>query len=185
MEDISAQVCEPSKCRCRNNKVMTFCANQRGFLSDNLLQSVDEGFLNNSKVSVHQLRIRVVSGESKLLEDGEGKTELTSTNEKLISSAPPVTNKAPTTIKCVTKDTTNLSTSKPASASTPSMLIKTPSTEPSITVKPKSLVDDVSPFAANRMKLQMSSTSSQYNRTSLGWATINSGEQVWIYIQLV
>ncbi|KAG0631871.1 hypothetical protein M758_1G285700 [Ceratodon purpureus] len=80
------------------------------------------------------------------------------------------------------------STPKPASSSTPSVFVKAPTTKPSISLKPKSLIDDgsagafptgkVSPFAADRLKSQMSSPPSQYNRTSSGRTMINSGKQV-------
>lgn len=107
----------------------------------------------------------------------------TSQNGKT-SNAVPSTTKAAATTKTVSKDP-----SKPALASsTPSVFQKAPTTKPPFSVKPKSLIDDgsagafptgkVSPFAADRLKSQMSSPPSQYNRTSSGRTMINSGKQV-------
>jgi len=170
-------------------------------------------FSNVSKGSIRQIRAQAVSGDNQAVEGEEGKGKPTSPNEKATSSgtstpAPfaagkisskiatqtsqngktssvPSTTKAPAATKTISKDPT----SKPASASsTPSVFQKAPTAKPSISLKPKSLIDDgsagafptgkVSPFAADRLKSQMSSPPSQYNRTSSGRTMINSGKQV-------
>jgi len=107
----------------------------------------------------------------------------TSQNGK--TSSIPSTTKAP----AATKTASKASISKPSSASsTPSVFQKAPTSKASISVKPKSLIDDgsagafptgkMSPFAADRLKSQMASPPSQYNRTSSGRTMINSGKQV-------
>jgi hypothetical protein len=51
---------------------MASCAKQKGFLSSYLLQSVDGGCLNNSKLGTgYEIRVRAVSGESQAARNGE------------------------------------------------------------------------------------------------------------------
>lgn len=180
--------------------------------------------LNVSTGSGRHVRAQAVSGDNKAVEGEEEKGESTSSTEKPTSSGTATpspfaagkisskiasqtspkraesgkrtvspTNTAPAAAKTAFKDPTKAA-SKPASSSTPSVFTKAPTTKPSISVKPKSLIDDgsagafptgkVSPFAADRLKSQMSSPTSQYNRTSSGRTMINSGKQVQDYVQL-
>ena len=181
-------------------------------------------FLNVSVGSVLQIRAQAVSGDNKAVEGEEEKGESTSSIEKPTSSGTStpspfaagkisskiasqtsqraengkstvsLINTAPAAAKTTSQDPTK-STSKPVSASTPSVSVKAPTPKPSISVKPKSLIDDgsagafptgkVSPFAADRLKSQMSAPPSQYNRTSSGRTMINSGKQVRIVCSLL
>jgi hypothetical protein len=177
-------------------------------------------FLNVSTGSVRHIRAQAVSGDNKAVEGEEGKGESTGSTEKPSSSgtstpspfaagkisskiASQTTQRAgngkssvspasqpPAAAKATSEDPTK-SSSKPTSASTPSVFVKA---KPSISVKPKSLIDDgsagafptgkVSPFAADRLKSQMAAPPSQYNRTSSGRTMINSGKQVQDYVHL-
>lgn len=162
--------------------------------------------MNINGGSIRQIRAQAVSGDNHAVEGEEGKGEATSSEPSTpspfakgkisskIASQTSQNGKSSNSVSAApakaSAATPKASAVKPAAApsSTPSVFQKAPTSKPSFSVKPKSLIDDgsagafptgkVSPFAADRLKSQQLSPPSQYNRTSSGRTLINSGKQV-------
>lgn len=192
---------------------ISLCANRRNPRSISArarLSSESVQFLNINGRSIRQIRTQAVSGDNQAVEGEEGKGEATSSEPSTpspfakgkisskIASQTSQNGKSSNSVSAAPAEapaTPKASAPKPAAAapssappSTPSVFQKAPTSKPSFSVKPKSLIDDgssgafptgkVSPFAADRLKSQQLSPPSQYNRTSSGRTLINSGKQV-------
>ncbi|XP_024386960.1 uncharacterized protein [Physcomitrium patens] len=137
-------------------------------------KSTSSGTSNPSPFAAGKISSKIASQQSQQAENGK-------------SSVSPATKEA-AAVPTTTATDSPKSAPKPVSAATPSVFVKAPAAKPAFTVNPKSPLDDgsdspfptgkVSPFAADRLKSQMASPPSQYNRTSSGRTMINSGKQV-------